>query len=254
MKIFSEQRKFLMFFFLILFFVSRILTAQPYGLNCTVEANGSTGIESCSFYVNGSYNLEINAYNIVAQCEYGGWVWYACSLFVKVNGVTVSRTNTWLGQYAPWYYWSDFFKVNNRDYVEINLVYETINFCVGNPIYPNKLTVIDGIHMGGGGPPIENLVKSQSLSHLPGEFSLKQNYPNPFNPSTVIQYSINTKQSVNLTVFDVLGNEVAILVNEFKEPGIHSVEFNASDLSNGIYYYKLSAGDFVDVKKMILVK
>lgn len=52
----------------------------------------------------------------------------------------------------------------------------------------------------------------------------------------------------------MLGNEVAILVSEYKEPGIHSVEFNASGLSNGIYYYKLSAGDFVDVKKMILVK
>uniref|UniRef100_A0A832DIC8 T9SS type A sorting domain-containing protein n=1 Tax=Ignavibacterium album TaxID=591197 RepID=A0A832DIC8_9BACT len=254
MKIFSDQRKFLMFFFLIFFLLNKILIAQPYGLNCTVEANGSTGIETCSFYANGSYQLEIDAYNIVAPCEYGGLLWYACSLYVKINGVTVSSTNGWLGQDTPWYYWSDFFKINNRDFVEINLIYETINFCIGNPIYPNKLTVIDGIHMGGGSPPSENLVESQSFSQLPFEFSLEQNYPNPFNPSTVIHYSISENQLVNLTVYDLLGNEVAILVNEYKEPGSHSIEFNVTDLSSGIYYYKLSAGDFVNIKKMIFVK
>ncbi|MCW8803304.1 MAG: immune inhibitor A, partial [Ignavibacteriaceae bacterium] len=94
------------------------------------------------------------------------------------------------------------------------------------------------------------------------EFSLGQNYPNPFNPSTKIKYSIpsviasEAKQSqfVSLKVFDVLGNEVATIVNEEKPAGSYEVEFNSSGLSSGIYFYKLQAGSFIETKKMILLK
>jgi carboxypeptidase T len=93
-------------------------------------------------------------------------------------------------------------------------------------------------------------------------FSLEQNYPNPFNPSTKIKYTIpsviasGAKQSqiVTLKVYDVLGNEVSTLVNEEKPAGSYEVEFNASNLSSGIYLYKLQAGSFVETKKMILLK
>jgi carboxypeptidase T len=94
------------------------------------------------------------------------------------------------------------------------------------------------------------------------EFSLEQNYPNPFNPSTIIKYSIpsvitsGVKQSqfVSLKVFDVLGNEVATLVNEVKAAGSYEVEFNATGLSSGVYFYKLQTGSFVETKKMIIMK
>ncbi|MEP0861962.1 MAG: T9SS type A sorting domain-containing protein [Ignavibacterium sp.] len=89
---------------------------------------------------------------------------------------------------------------------------------------------------------------------VPVKFALEQNYPNPFNPTTSIQYSIGSKQFVSIKVFNVLGNEVATLVNENKEAGSYGVEFNASDLPSGIYYYKLSAGNYSDVKKMMLIK
>jgi hypothetical protein len=95
---------------------------------------------------------------------------------------------------------------------------------------------------------------------LPEQFTLEQNYPNPFNPSTTIKYSIPTSEFVTLKVFDVLGNEVATLVNEEKPAGSYEVEFSAVvtsrdlSLSSGIYFYTLQAGSFVQTKKLILIK
>lgn len=88
----------------------------------------------------------------------------------------------------------------------------------------------------------------------PVNFELKQNYPNPFNPVTTIGYKIAKSGNVKLSVFDVTGREVAVLLNDFKQAGIYSVSFNATGLSSGIYFYKLSAEGFSDVKRMILVK
>ncbi len=89
---------------------------------------------------------------------------------------------------------------------------------------------------------------------LPIEFLLEQNYPNPFNPSTLISYNIPQSGLVTLKVFNVLGKEVATLVNEFKPAGKYEFEFNGKNLSNGIYFYKLEAGKNISIKKMILLK
>ena len=89
---------------------------------------------------------------------------------------------------------------------------------------------------------------------LPNKFSLEQNYPNPFNPSTSIQYAIDGRRFVSLKVFDVLGNEVATLVKEEKPTGVYEVNFNATQLSSGIYFYTLKAGSFIETKKLILMK
>lgn len=89
---------------------------------------------------------------------------------------------------------------------------------------------------------------------IPKDFSLSQNYPNPFNPTTTINYSIKESGLVCLKVYDVLGTEVASLVNETKEPGNYSVTFNAANLPSGMYVYILSTGNFVDTKKLILLK
>ncbi len=88
----------------------------------------------------------------------------------------------------------------------------------------------------------------------PTEFSLGQNYPNPFNPSTTINYSIPEFSFVTLKVYDVLGSEVATLVNEDKSVGSYEVEFDANELTSGIYFYKIQAGSFVETKKMVLMK
>jgi hypothetical protein len=89
---------------------------------------------------------------------------------------------------------------------------------------------------------------------IPIEFSLEQNYPNPFNPSTKIKFSIPQGEYVSLRVFDILGNEIATLVNEKREPGTYEVTFDAANLTSGVYVYKLDAGDFVQTKKLVLMK
>ena len=88
----------------------------------------------------------------------------------------------------------------------------------------------------------------------PLDFSLEQNYPNPFNPNTVISWQSAVSSYVTLKVFNVLGVEVAVLVNEKKEPGTYSVDFSGSNLASGTYFYRLQAGAFVQTKKFILLK
>ena len=85
-------------------------------------------------------------------------------------------------------------------------------------------------------------------------YRLNQNYPNPFNPTTKISYSIPKDGLVTLKMFDVLGNEVAILVNENQAVDIYEVEFNAADLPSGIYFYKLTSENYTATKKLILLK
>ncbi|NWG29452.1 MAG: T9SS type A sorting domain-containing protein [Ignavibacteriaceae bacterium] len=86
------------------------------------------------------------------------------------------------------------------------------------------------------------------------DYKLQQNYPNPFNPTTSISFSIPKNGFVTLKVYDILGKEVAELVNEIKEAGNYSVTFNASELPSGIYFYTLTSGNFTATKKLILLK
>ena len=88
----------------------------------------------------------------------------------------------------------------------------------------------------------------------PEEFKLIQNYPNPFNPATTIKYQISKLSFITLKVYDVLGNEVATLVNEEKPAGKYEVEFNGSELTSGIYFYQMKTGSFIETKKMVLIK
>ena len=94
----------------------------------------------------------------------------------------------------------------------------------------------------------------ENIGGLPSEFELKGNYPNPFNPTTNIQYSVPSNADVRLAVFDMLGREVAVLVNGVRTAGNYSVNFDATNLSSGMYLYRLQSGNFVQTQKMMLVK
>lgn len=98
------------------------------------------------------------------------------------------------------------------------------------------------------------IVSIGNNNQIPSKFELAQNYPNPFNPSTNIKYAISSQSMVKLAVYDILGRQVMTLVDEFKQPGRYEVSFDAGNMATGIYFYKLEAGEFVDVKKMILMK
>ncbi len=96
-------------------------------------------------------------------------------------------------------------------------------------------------------------VNKQTLT-TPSSFVLHQNYPNPFNPSTLINYELPEAGNVSLKVYDILGNVVATLVNDFKSEGVHNVTFNGAGLSSGVYFYELKAGSVSRYNKMLLLK
>ncbi|MCB0728620.1 MAG: T9SS type A sorting domain-containing protein [Ignavibacteriae bacterium] len=93
-----------------------------------------------------------------------------------------------------------------------------------------------------------------SQNQIASEFELKQNYPNPFNPSTKLEFRIPESEFVSLKIYDALGKEIKTLVNETRPAGRYSVSFDGSGFQSGVYFYKIEAGDFVEVRKMILVK
>jgi hypothetical protein len=86
------------------------------------------------------------------------------------------------------------------------------------------------------------------------KYNLAQNYPNPYNPTTLIEYSMPTSSNVILKIYNVLGKLITTLVNENQEAGIYKINFDASRLSNGVYFYKIQAGSYTETKKMLLIK
>ena len=110
---------------------------------------------------------------------------------------------------------------------------------------------------------LQSLTEVEDI-YQPIKYSLEQNYPNPFNPKTVISYQLPVSGNVSLRIYDVLGNEVAILIDGYNEAGKHKVDFDATGLNSGVYFYKSlvsdlqgkdgKVGEFVETKKMILLK
>jgi hypothetical protein len=104
--------------------------------------------------------------------------------------------------------------------------------------------------------PLSDVVTDVGSNHkeIPSRIALEQNYPNPFNPNSDIRYQISEFRHVKLAVYDLLGREVSVLVNERKAPGSYTVQFNGSGLASGVYLYRLKAGSFVETKKLVLLK
>src|SRR5690554_1432358 len=139
-----------------------------------------------------------------------------------------------------------FFLLSNKD-VNCSTRFLYIGTHLGSLVTGQKRTLIairDTVTSVSGN---EEMIKS---------FKLEQNYPNPFNASTVIKYSIpnGSPVVVKLIIYDILGNEIATLVNNEQFPGEYEVRFNPSNISSGIYFYKLTAGNYTDIKKLMLLK
>ena len=97
-------------------------------------------------------------------------------------------------------------------------------------------------------------VEGERHAVTPSHYVLSQNYPNPFNPSTTIKYELPKASQVTLSVFDILGREVSVLANERKNAGVHEVKFDGSNLASGVYFYRIQAGDFIQTKRLLLLK
>ncbi len=189
-------------------------------------------------------------------------------------GKTVDGGKDWLGSYVGPYlrqYTSVFFADTSNGWAAISsggIIHttdggnswiiqrsDTSGYPVINSLYilnkNNGWAVGNGIvlHTTNGG-----VTAIDNPSPQPSAFRLFQNYPNPFNPTTIIQYAIGNRQYVTLKIYDMLGREVASLVNANKQSGNYSISFNASNLASGVYFYKLTAGSFISIKKMLLVK
>jgi 5-hydroxyisourate hydrolase-like protein (transthyretin family) len=128
----------------------------------------------------------------------------------------------------------------------------TFTFDVNRNVPVNRKDTIDFIISSSEGIMV---MKSFIFNYsAPKEFKLEQNFPNPFNPTTTIQYQLPADAKVTLKIYDVLGSEVATLINEDQEAGYKEVKFNATNLASGMYIYRLQAGKYLSMKKMMLVK
>src|ERR1035437_2986486 len=144
-------------------------------------------------------------------------------------------------------------------------IWEKIGFISGhgNSNSPNNYSFIDNKHLSGKSQyRLKQIDKDGAFKYTKTievgfvilKYYLAQNYPNPFNPSTVITYSIPASSNVVINVYNVIGELIKTLVNQYQEAGIYKVNFDARDLSNGIYFYKIQSGNFVEIKKMLLLK
>ncbi|MBI1939727.1 MAG: T9SS type A sorting domain-containing protein [Ignavibacteriales bacterium] len=124
--------------------------------------------------------------------------------------------------------------------------------CAELAIYNYALTSDEVAALGGYGHIISDV--EESTGKLPSEFSLSQNYPNPFNPSTTINYSLPKASHVTIKLYDILGNEVAVIENEFKNAGYYKVSFDGSKLASGVYIYRMISNNYSSSKKLILLK
>ena len=154
----------------------------------------------------------------------------------------------------PWEHWT----TTNTSFIDYSVTIGgweigTVNYNARSKDYAGHYSPYTGVVSFGG-----NVITKQGTvngaDNYPIEFALQQNYPNPFNPTTTIDYSIKSAGLVILKVYDMLGSEVASLVNERKKPGNYNVIFNAANLPSGIYVYRLTTNNFVGSKKLILMK
>ncbi len=138
-------------------------------------------------------------------------------------------------------------------------------YVIGSAIHKTTLQILSTVEEYDPASDLTNVNKKNGMNELPINYSLSQNYPNPFNPSTTIKFSLPQPGFITLKVFNMLGEEVAALVNDWKEAGTHSITFDirnstSGTLSSGVYFYRLSVGAFgqsskyIETKKLMLIK
>ena len=217
------------------------------------ETTGA-GIYIFSLFINSS-GIGLAASTEMSRSTDGGITFQPHSVpgYGNINGIESSGSNFWFIRGEKIFHSTD----DGLNWID---EYTTPSTLTLNHIdFPNNLNECQmGWAVGYGGT-ICKMTGSGATSldnqnEMPTVFELKQNYPNPFNPVTIIQYTIGSKQTVKVKVYDIIGNEIVTLVNNEQSEGKYEVKFDGSLLSSGIYFYKLQAGDFTQLRKMILLK
>ena len=173
---------------------------------------------------------------------------FAISIQPKSGGMEIKQ---YLIKTDKSYYWAGTI-IDGKSPLPVTK-FNSVNFA----FFPNKATALNfyDLKVDLGNPiTIPPITSVEEVEGLPIEYALNQNYPNPFNPTTTIEFALPKSGEVNLVVYDILGRVVKELVSGVFEAGNHKVNFNATNLASGIYFYKLKAGDFVSVKKLTLLK
>jgi hypothetical protein len=216
-------------------------------------------------YTHGVYKSGSGTFGIVDTLTLDGngdasavWIFKMSDALITSSGSYVKLINGAKWQNIFWQVGTSATLGSNSTFSGNILALSSIMAEEGATINGRLLALTDSVSLHNntiGGLLVETIVRTE---YAPDGFTLSQNYPNPFNPSTKIQYTITNADLVTLKVYDVLGNEVATLVNGNQEAGNYTVSFNTSEarlsLSSGVYFYRLEAGSFVSTKKLILMK
>ena len=219
---------------------------QQISLRFYFRSDGS--IQQDGWYVD---NVQISVYSGVIPVELVSFTSSVINNTINLNWITATELNNSGFDIEK--------SVDNLNYNKIGFVsgngtsteVHTYSFIDQNPVLGKSFYRISQIDFDGTSE-YSNIV--EVVFGAVSEFALDQNYPNPFNPSTIIKYSIKENSYVELKVFDLLGSDIATLVNEEKSPGNYDVSFDASALSSGVYLYTIKAGNFVQTRKMLLMK
>ena len=234
---------------------------NPYDYGAVYKTTNGGNTWDTSFDIN-KYIYDFSTYsdNKIAICGYG-------LIYVSNNS-----GNDWIKSNVPEnevYFYSIDFVNDSTLYCAAKNIYKSVDGGInwkkepinyGNWIYGIKFTNdTSGLAVGDigkiikyGQPKVTNFQSNEDK--FPNNYFLCQNFPNPFNPSTTIKYSIPKAENVTLKIYDVLGRQIKTLVNEKKPAGNYTVEYNGNNLPSGIYFYQIQAGNFIETKKMLLLK
>ena len=170
-------------------------------------------------------------------------------LYYSVNGLEFAETT--LNYDGTLKYTFDINTVSEGDSIEFYFTFNNNGTEEREPANTNYLLHVENLSI--------TTIKDENNNVIPTEFELSQNYPNPFNPNTIIKYNIPQKSFVSLKIYDMLGREIKSLVNSEKEPSTYNVEWNGTNnfgqrVASGAYVYQITAGDFIQTKKMVYLK
>jgi hypothetical protein len=231
-----------------------IFRSTDGGLTYSEHETTGAGIYIFALFINSS-GIGLAASTAMSRSTDGGVTFQAHSVpgWGNINGIESSGNNFWFIRGEKIFHSTD----DGINWIDEYTTPSTLT--LNHLDFPDNLNECQmGWAVGYGGD-IYKMTSSvvtfgDNQNDVPAVYKLRQNYPNPFNPNTVISYQLPVTSNVTLKVYDLLGREVATLVNEEKPVGSYEINFDSSALTSGVYLYRLSAGSFTEVRKMILIK